>query len=87
MLPADAAPEEFVQALGEVDTVLFTSPSGVRHASLLLGGDLGLIREKRIVVIGPVTAQALEAFDIQAQIVPEEYTDAGIIEALKGTAP
>ena len=86
-LPSDANPVDFIQALSEVNTVLFTSPSGVRHASYLLRGELDLVREKRIVAIGPVTAQALEAHDVQAEVVPDEYTDAGIIEALKGTVP
>lgn len=86
VMPAGADAEGFARALDEVDTAVFTSPSGVRHALELLGGDPGRLGTKRIVAIGPVTAQALEKFGLYPALTASEYTDEGIVRALTGEA-
>jgi uroporphyrinogen III methyltransferase/synthase len=86
VLPKEANPDSFTKALDEVDTAVFTSPSGVRHALRLLGDDPGRLGAKRLVAIGPVTAQALEKHDLTVALTATEYTDEGIITALTGEA-
>jgi uroporphyrinogen III methyltransferase/synthase len=84
VLPKETSPDSFAKALDEVDTAVFTSPSGVRHALELLGGDPGRLAAKRLVAIGPVTAQALEKHGLRAALTATEYTDEGILGALTG---
>lgn len=84
VLPENAVREDFLSVLSQVDTVVFTSPSGVRHAVELLGNDLEPLETRLLAAIGPVTARAMEKLGIPARIVAGEYTDEGIIEALKG---
>jgi uroporphyrinogen III methyltransferase / synthase len=84
VLPREASGEDLLASLTQADTVVFTSPSGVRHALLLLGGDKESLKDKTLVAIGPVTGAAMEKSGIPAHLTAEEYTDAGIIEALKG---
>ena len=84
VLPENADRESFLSAVGEVDTVIFTSPSGVRHALTLLGNDTEPLKGKTLAAIGPVTASAMERLHVPAHVVADEYTDEGIIEALKG---
>ncbi|MCK9262687.1 MAG: uroporphyrinogen-III C-methyltransferase [Deltaproteobacteria bacterium] len=84
VLPKDASKEGFLSALAGADTVVFTSPSGIRHAVELLGDDRDLLRPKRLAAIGPVTAGAMQRLGLPAQVTAHEYTDEGIIGALKG---
>ncbi len=83
-LPKDANRQDFLAALAEADTAVFTSPSGFRHALMLLEDDPGPLKDKKLVAIGPVTASAMEKAGFPAHITAAEYTDAGIIEAMKG---
>jgi uroporphyrinogen III methyltransferase/synthase len=82
VMPSDAAPETFQKALDEVDTVVFTSPSGVRNAAALLGGDLSMLSMKKILAIGPVTASALKEIGLKPSLVAKRYTDDGILDEL-----
>jgi len=84
VLPEHADRESFLSAIGEVDTVIFTSPSGVRHALKLLGNDTEPLKEKTLAAIGPVTASTMERLHVPAHLTADEYTDEGIIEAMKG---
>ena len=81
-LPKDANRQDFLAALAEADTAVFTSPSGFRHALMLLEDDPGPLKDKKLVAIGPVTASAMEKAGFPAHITAAEYTDAGIIEAM-----
>jgi uroporphyrinogen III methyltransferase/synthase len=87
VLPEEASKEGFLSALAEADTVVFTSPSGIRHAIELLGDEQDLLRSKRLAAIGPVTAAAMQRLGVPAQVTAGEYTDEGVIEALKGESP
>ena len=84
VIPGDANPETFVSALDTVDTAVFTSPSGVRHAMTLLDGKPERLAAKRLVAIGPVTARAMEGYGLKPALVAGEYTDEGIMKALTG---
>ncbi len=87
VMPEGATREGFLQALNEVDTAVFTSPSGIRNASSLLENDLSALKAKKLVAIGPVTARAMEGLGLKPDLTAREYTDTGIIEALKGEHP
>ena len=84
VLPKGASREGFLQAVERIDTAIFTSPSGIRHAMQLLGGDTEKLSGKRLVAIGPVTAKAMEGYHLKAAVIAGEYTDEGIIQALSG---
>lgn len=83
-LPADANRDDFCRALDEVQTVVFTSPSGFRHACGLLDDDTALLTDKQLIAIGPVTSRAMENAGLIPHLVAQEYTDEGIISILKG---
>ncbi len=87
ILPKTASPETFLQALIGIDTAIFTSPSGIRHALELLGGEPALLGAKRLVAIGPVTAKAMEGYGLTPALIASEYTDEGIIKTLLGETP
>jgi uroporphyrinogen III methyltransferase/synthase len=87
VIPEAASTETFITALDSVDTAVFTSPSGIRHAMALLGDDPGRLLSKRLVAIGPVTAEAMDNHGLKAAVTASEYTDEGIIRALTGEAP
>ncbi len=87
ILPQTADPATFMQALTGIDTAIFTSPSGIRHALELLGGEPALLGSKRLVAIGPVTAKAMEGYGLTPALIASEYTDEGIIKALLGETP
>jgi len=84
ILPRDATPTGLKAAIDETDTVLFTSPSGAKNAMHLLDNDPHILKEKRLVAIGPVTAKAMDNLGLSPDMVAKEYTDEGIISMLKG---
>ena len=67
---------------GEVDIVTFTSSSTVRNLVTLLDGDLAALRGAVIACIGPQTAAAAEAAGLPPQVVAEEHTVAGLVDAI-----
>jgi uroporphyrinogen III methyltransferase/synthase len=83
-LPDGANAETFLSFAEKCDTIIFTSPSGARNAVLLAGDNIDKIREKTLIAIGPVTAEAMEKLGITASASAKEYTDEGIIELIKG---
>ena len=84
VIPEGASAQGLTEALEGVDTVVFTSPSGFRHALELLGGKVAGLKDKRLVAIGPVTGQAMQLAGLSPQVSARVYTDEGIIEALAG---
>ena len=87
ILPRSATREGFMRALNGVDTAIFTSPSGIRHAVELLESNPATLASKRLVAIGPVTAKAMEVYGLTPAAIADEYTDEGIIKALLGEIP
>lgn len=83
-LPADANIDDFSSALEEVQSVVFTSPSGFRHALMLLDDTTARLNDKQLIAIGPVTSRAMENAGFPPDLVAKEYTDEGIISILKG---
>jgi uroporphyrinogen-III synthase len=66
--------------LSGVDAVTFTSSSTVR-GFVASGASVG---EARVVCIGPVTAETARELGMRVDRVATEYTEEGLIEALKG---
>ena len=72
------------QALAQLDDfsdILFTSANGVHAVASCCKPSLAeCLREHRIAVVGSKTAEALLAHGIQAHIIPEMSSQAGLIE-------
>ncbi len=67
---------------GEIHVVTFTSSSTVKNFMTLLQGDLSLLEKVTVACIGPVTADTAASLGIKADIVAEEYTIDGLVEAI-----
>ena len=55
-------------------------------ARALLADDIGPLKDKRLVAIGPVTAAAMEKLGLPPVLTADEYTDQGIMEILQRSA-
>ncbi len=87
-VPDDTRVNEAVTALKKdmVDAVTFTSGSTVKNFFLLLSDKIDLrkvLSSVVIAVIGPITAKAVREANFEVDVIPEEYTMPGMIEALK----
>ncbi|HXG41624.1 MAG TPA: uroporphyrinogen-III C-methyltransferase [Dehalococcoidia bacterium] len=83
-LPKDV-PRGAIEMLrqGEIDAVAFTASSTVRNLAALLGEDVGRLQRVTIACIGPITARAVrEVLGRSPDVVAQEYTMAGLVEAL-----
>lgn len=70
---------------GEVDAVLFTSPSTVDNLAVRLqqdGGEWSLLQGVCVGCIGPVTAQAAAGKGLQVRVQPEQHTLTALVDAL-----
>ncbi len=83
-MPEHADAGTFLSFVKKSDTIVFTSPSGARNAVVLAGDKIDKIKEKTLIAIGPVTAEAMEKLGIRASAYAKEYTDEGIMELMKG---
>jgi len=83
--PADWT--ELDRALKNIESfqwVIFTSANGVRFffdRLETLGMDLRALKEVKIGVIGPATAQALKARHLRPDLIPEKYQAEALLEA------
>jgi uroporphyrinogen III methyltransferase/synthase len=82
--PAEAPSEalDIVRA-GAIDVVTFTSSSTVKNLVTLLGGDLSPLRSAVVACIGPATAKTAEGLGLRLDVVAEEHTVPGLVEALR----
>ncbi len=65
-----------------VDIVTLTSSSAVRHFVDALGGANRLPAGAQVACVGPVTAEAARDAGLPVDIIAEEYTTRGLVEAL-----
>jgi uroporphyrinogen III methyltransferase/synthase len=75
--------------LGEYDWLVFTSANGVQAFLGRLrqtGRDLRALAGLKLAAIGPGTAEALRAFHLDADLVPDEYRSEALAAALAGRA-
>jgi uroporphyrinogen III methyltransferase/synthase len=84
--PATGAEERTAALLaeGNLDVITFASSSAVKAFVGCVGVDtLGeRLRGITVACIGPVTAQTAEEFGLRVDVMPEEHTIAGLVEAL-----
>ena len=71
---------------GQVDAITFTSPSTVRNTLIRLEREASLgvdaLAGVAIACIGPVTADAAREAGLRVDVMPAEYTAAGLVQAL-----
>ena len=85
--PFDAASLRAALQGGELDALLFASPSAVRAFADALGEHASAARDARIVALGPATAEALQQSGLPPDLQPESATLEACIEALAATGP
>ena len=79
--PLDAA----IDRLASYDWLVFTSANGVRFFLERLtarGRDLRALGHLKLAAIGPATAEALAAFHLNADLVPETFRSEALAAAL-----
>jgi uroporphyrinogen III methyltransferase/synthase len=69
---------------GKIDMITFTSSSTASHfVQLFSGENLGeLIGRAAIACIGPITSKTVEDLGLRADVVAEEYTIPGLVQAI-----
>jgi uroporphyrinogen III methyltransferase/synthase len=84
--PVDFAPlDAALMNLDRFDWIIFTSANGVRafmDRLLEQGRDARALGGVRLAVIGPATAQALQAYGLAADVVPDTFQAEGLLEVL-----
>ena len=66
---------------GEIDCVTFTSSSTVENFVNALGAEI--LSKTKTAAIGPITAQTLKKFGVDADIIANEFTIDGLVDAIK----
>jgi uroporphyrinogen III methyltransferase/synthase len=77
--PADVRPR-LAACLPGVDLITFTSSSTVRH--FVDAMQRPLPDEVRIACIGPITAQTARDLGLRVDIIAQEYTTRGLVDAI-----
>jgi uroporphyrinogen III methyltransferase/synthase len=77
--PGDVRPR-LAACLPQVDMVTFTSSSTVRHFVEAMPGSLP--DRVRVACIGPVTAQTARDLGLRVDIIAQEYTTRGLVDAI-----
>ena len=66
---------------GQFDFVTFTSSSTVENFVAALGAEI--LSRAKVAAIGPVTAQTLKKFGVDADVVAEQFTIEGLVAAIQ----
>ena len=66
----------------EIDVVTFTSSSTVKNLVQQLG-NITSLQQTKIACIGPVTADTARNYALEPDIVAENYTIDGLVNAIK----
>jgi len=67
----------------EVDCVTFTSSSTVKNFIEMIGSEnIGLLKEVRLISIGPVTSETIETYGIENYEEADEFTVNGVINKI-----
>ena len=84
VVPSDAG-ERLAEGLDAgVDVVTFTSSSTVTNLVALLGGDASRLEGARVACIGRVTAETARKAGLNVDILAEESTAGGLVDAIVG---
>ena len=85
--PEDFGPlDDAIGRVGSFDWLAFTSANGVRYffdRLEALGRDLRALGGVKVAAIGPSTAEALLAYRLKADLVPDSHRSEGLLEALR----
>jgi uroporphyrinogen III methyltransferase / synthase len=76
-----------VNTIETFDWMIFTSANAVKffmERLRALGKDLRMLKGVNICVVGPKTAEALEAYGLRPDLVPSEFKAEGVLSALGG---
>ena len=68
---------------GEIDVVTLTSPSIAANLLTIVGSEWQTISKTRIACIGPITADAAIEAGLKVDMVAEEHTIHGLVEAME----
>lgn len=77
----NAAEIKFLFDAGQIDFVTFTSSSTVENFVQALGAEI--LSNTKTAAIGPITAQTLKKFGIDADVIASEFTIDGLVDAVK----
>jgi uroporphyrinogen III methyltransferase/synthase len=83
--------EELDRAIAGIETyhwIIFTSANAIRffmERLRSLNRDLRLLKGVNICVVGPKTAEALEAYGLRPDLIPAEFKAEGVLAALGGS--
>lgn len=80
----EANGQELMRLLGEIDAVVFTSPSTVSNFAELVGSDdlSQLLCGVAVASIGPTTAAAAARYGLGPIIQPDSYNSEALVEAI-----
>jgi uroporphyrinogen-III synthase len=70
---------------GKIDCLVFTFPTAVRYFVKRLdyeGGTLAMLDDITIACIGPLTATAAKEFGLHVDVMPQQHTIAGLVDAV-----
>jgi uroporphyrinogen-III synthase len=70
-------------ARGEIDAVVFASPSAVDGCAARVGDDFRLLNSVPVICIGPSTAESALRQGLKTPIAPAQHTLAGLMHALE----
>jgi uroporphyrinogen-III synthase len=80
----DSKPEEMIKlcnVLNELDWLVFTSPRAIE--SFFKYCNLENVPDLKVAVIGPKTGEALHKYGVKADLIPDDYTAEGLLEAFE----
>jgi uroporphyrinogen III methyltransferase/synthase len=78
--------DKAIQSLESYDWLLFTSVNGVKYffdRLYGLGKDIRSLKDIKVGVIGPKTAEAVYEKGIRSDLIPDEYRAEAVVEAFK----
>jgi len=76
-----------IARLPRFDYIIFTSANALKYFLARLeelGRPGSLLRESRLIAVGPKTAWEMAACGLKPDIIPEEYKAEGVLDALEG---
>ena len=68
---------------GSIDLITFASSSTVVNLLALLDGDGSLLEGVQVACIGPVTARTAHDKGLNVDVIAQEYTIPGLVDAMK----
>jgi len=79
--------DQAVARLPRFDYTIFTSANALKYFLARLeelGRPSSLLRESRLIAVGPKTAQEMKTCGLEPDIIPAEYKAEGVLSALEG---